>query len=217
MSSVMAYIDRYNLYHSLKEKGWKKFYWLNISKLLEIFLHENQTLVKVKYFTSPSVNPESHIRQTTYIEALTTQALYESIPFEVIFGRFEPKDAICNICNNFAFCRECGELLSFDHEKETDVNIAVHMLSDAYEGVFDIAFLITEDSDQVGTRKTIKKFFYDSKKVGIIYPPERDSKELNKYSDFHLHIRQSLLGQYQLPEKITKPGGYTLIRPQHWS
>ena len=28
MNRVIAYIDGYNLYHGLREQGWKRFYWL---------------------------------------------------------------------------------------------------------------------------------------------------------------------------------------------
>jgi uncharacterized LabA/DUF88 family protein len=216
MEKIAAYIDGYNLYHSLKENGWRKYYWLNIAGMLQSFIRKDQYFSTIKYFTSPSHDQASHKRQITYIEAMQTQALVEMVPFSVIFGRFEPKPVMCDTCNDFAFCKECGERLSFSNEKETDVNIAVNLLSDAYEDQYDTAFLVTADSDQVGTIKKIKELFFSSKKVGIIYPPGRDSRDLNRCSDFQLHINQSVLGKNQLPEKIIKAGGYSLMRPEHW-
>ena len=33
MERVIAYVERYNLYHGLRAKDWKRFYWLNIPRL----------------------------------------------------------------------------------------------------------------------------------------------------------------------------------------
>jgi hypothetical protein len=45
MQRVIAYIDGYNLYFGLREKGWKWFYWLNIPAMARHLLKPHQTLV----------------------------------------------------------------------------------------------------------------------------------------------------------------------------
>jgi len=216
MDRVNAYIDGFNLYHSLKDQGWSKYYWLDIPSLLQGLLKDNQVINTVFYFTSPSVEPASLKRQTTYIEALERVSLTKNRHLQVVRGRFESDDVKCSVCNDYIRCQECGQIVSFNHEKETDVNIAVQMLSDAYEDAFDVALLITADSDQVGTIRTIKKFFYDTKKVGVVFPPKRESKHLIKVADFVLHISQNDLGKNQLPEIVEKHDGYKLQRPNTW-
>ncbi len=52
MEKIIFYIDGFNLYFGLKTKGWKSFYWLNLEKLAQNLLLNNQSLIKVKYFTS---------------------------------------------------------------------------------------------------------------------------------------------------------------------
>ncbi|RPH91946.1 MAG: NYN domain-containing protein [Calditrichaeota bacterium] len=42
---VIAYIDGFNLYFGLKSKGWKRYYWLNLQKLVENLLKPGQTLI----------------------------------------------------------------------------------------------------------------------------------------------------------------------------
>ena len=32
MERIVAYIDGFNLYYGMKEKGWKYFYWLNCGR-----------------------------------------------------------------------------------------------------------------------------------------------------------------------------------------
>ena len=44
MTKVIAYIGRFNLYYSLRDLGWKRFYWLNLRELAEQFLGTEQVL-----------------------------------------------------------------------------------------------------------------------------------------------------------------------------
>ena len=39
---VIVYIDGFNLYFGLKEKKWKKFYWLNLKKLAKSLVKKEQ-------------------------------------------------------------------------------------------------------------------------------------------------------------------------------
>jgi uncharacterized LabA/DUF88 family protein len=216
MERVVAYIDAYNLYHSLKEKGWQRFYWLDIPLLIQELLKNEQNLERIYYFTSPSLNNYSRKRQMTFVEALAITAFKRGIDFRVINGRFESEDVRCEICNDYALCNGCNQPIIFSHEKETDVNISVQLLSDAYEDSFDTALLLTEDSDQVGTIKTIKKYFSHSKLIGIIFPPGRKSDHLIKVADFYLHISQNDVAKNQLPDVIYKSNTIKLNRPNEW-
>ena len=49
---VIAYIDGFNLYYGMREKGWQRYYWLNIQALVQGLLREDQKLAVVKYFTA---------------------------------------------------------------------------------------------------------------------------------------------------------------------
>jgi hypothetical protein len=59
MKRVIAYIDGFNLYFGLREKGWKGFYWLNLRQVALNLLKSYQKLVAVKYFTSVVTAPPS--------------------------------------------------------------------------------------------------------------------------------------------------------------
>ncbi len=217
MENVAAYIDGYNLYHGLKERNYQKYYWLDIPKLIQNELKDNQQLSLVYYFTSPSPKHDSRIRQITYVDALKTNSLTNQILFKVIWGRFVPDEIRCNNCGDLAICPKCDQKLSYYHEKETDVNISVQVITDAYEEKFDTAYLLTADSDQVGTINIIKQLWYSHKKVGVLYPPGRHSNDLNKVADFKRHISPSALAKFQLPETVTLSNGYVLKRPDSWS
>jgi hypothetical protein len=62
---------------------------------------------------------------------------------QIILGRFQPKTVRCDA--------ECRQQYVVPEEKKTDVNIAVHMLSDAIAQVADAIVLISGDSDQEPT------------------------------------------------------------------
>jgi uncharacterized LabA/DUF88 family protein len=215
MDRVVAYVDGYNLYHAIKEAKLNRYLWLDIPLLVSSYLKADQILEKVLYFTSDAKNPASHKRQMTYNEALEANSLYKMINFTIIKGRFVEDEVMCLSCQKVGICKTCENVIYFQYEKETDVNIAVQMISDAYEVDYDVAFLITADSDQAPTIKTIKRLF-PMKKVVVLFPPGRKSKELSQITEYK-HITDSDLYSCQLPQSIAKPGGYILHKPVEWN
>lgn len=129
MERVIIYIDGFNLYFGLKSKGWQRYYWLNLQKLAQNLLTENQHLITTKYFTSRiSKPPEKSRRQATYIEVLETLD-----NFQIFYGHY---------LINTIECNKCGNIIPKPNEKMTDVNIAVEMLTDAFQNKFDKALIV---------------------------------------------------------------------------
>ena len=139
MSRVIVYIDGFNLYFGLRSKGWRKYYWLDLVHLARALLKPEQQLEAIHYFTSRiranGHNSSDIARQNTYLEALAT------LPqVNLHFGHF---------LNKPQRCRACGTQWMGYEEKMTDVNIAVRLLADAFEDRFDVALLLTADSDLI--------------------------------------------------------------------
>jgi uncharacterized LabA/DUF88 family protein len=201
MDRVIAYIDGYNLYFGLREKGWKRFYWLNLQKLAEQFLKSNQKLLETKYFTTIVKYPDDkRLRQQAFLEALQT------LPnFSFFYGHFLADPVTC---------RQCGHTYTTHHEKMTDVNISVELLKDAFQDRFDIAFLVSADSDLVSPVRTVRQLF-PKKKVISIFPPGRFSLALRKVSTGILHIGHVELSKSLFPEQVIKDG-VILERPASW-
>jgi uncharacterized LabA/DUF88 family protein len=97
----------------------------------------------------------------------------------------------------------------------TDVNIAVEMMSDAYQDGFDVALLVSADSDLVGPVKAIQKLF-SQKRVVPVFPPNRWSSALNTTASGSLQIERDMLAKSQFPDEVTKSDGYVLHRPAEW-
>ena len=49
---VAVYVDGLNLYHGLKSRRWRRYYWLNLHRLAERLLLSDQSLVMIRYFTA---------------------------------------------------------------------------------------------------------------------------------------------------------------------
>jgi len=202
MERVYVYIDGFNLYFGLREKGWRRFFWLNVFKLAENLIKEGQELCTVKYFTSRVRKPpEKSKRQTLFLEALESTK-----KIQIFYGHY--------LINSIE-CRNCGNIFPKPNEKMTDVNIAVEMLTDAFEDRYDTALLISADSDLSGPIKKIKKLF-PRKKVVIAFPPARFSFSLQKLAHASFTIGRKKLKESQFPDKIKKDDGYVLSRPAKW-
>ena len=201
MERVFIYVDGYNLYYGLRSKGWKRFYWLNIQILASQFLRANQKLVFTKYFTTVVKRPEEkRLRQVEFLDALNM------LPeFQVYYGQF---------LSETITCRQCGHTYTTYHEKMTDVNIAVELMSDSFQDRFDTAFLLSADGDLTGTVETVRQLL--SKRVVVIFPPGRSSYSLTRAANAVLHVGHVELAKSLFPEKITKADGVILRRPAEW-
>ena len=97
----------------------------------------------------------------------------------------------------------------------TDVNIAVEILKDAYRDKFDVALLISADSDLVPPVKTVRELFPD-KRVIIAFPPARYSVDLANSANGSLVIGKRMIANSLLPEELEEEDGYILRCPSTW-
>jgi uncharacterized LabA/DUF88 family protein len=212
---VITYIDGFNLYYGLKEKGWRKYYWLNLKKLALNLLEPNQELIEVKYFTarittdriSASAFSRKAIeakrrRQSIYLEALS---IIDNLT--IFEGHF---------LNKILKCQKCGNEWSSPEEKMTDVNIATELLSDSFDDRFDIAHLVSGDSDLAPPLQSLLQR-YPGKKVIVAFPPRRYSERLKNTASDYFYINETAFRQSIFPDEVTKPDGYVLKKPPEWT
>lgn len=202
LERVIAYVDGFNLYFGLKEQGWKKQYWLNVSLLAQGLLKTKQQLVGVNYFTARiSGTRAKRDRQNAYLEALK-----EVSGCAMHFGVYQhyPRE-----------CRRCNLVDNVPSEKMTDVNIAVSMMTDAFEDNFDTALLISADSDLTPPVRKIREL-RPSKRIIVALPPNRSSKQLTSAANGFIRIDRATLNRSLLPEQIRKGDGYVIRRPSRW-
>ena len=200
MKKVMVYIDGFNLYYGIRSTGKTTLKWLDVEKLAYSFLRPDSLLEQVKYFTAMIKGREDKIsRQKLYLQALE----HRSSKLTIIKGHFLSKGEICQNCNHYNPTFE---------EKKTDVNIACEMLSDAYEDLFDVSFLVSGDSDLV---PAVKKVIAIGKKAIVVNPPKRKSSELNQVASTSFHIGPKRLKKCLLPAEVSVEKG-KISMPEEW-
>ena len=89
------------------------------------------------------------------------------------------------------------------------------MLSDAYSDKYDMALLITGDSDLIPPIRAVHDFF-KSKRVFVAFPPNRHNVSVNHAAKGSMIIGRKKLKDSQFPESVTKKDGYILKRPGEW-
>lgn len=204
MTRVLVYADGLNLYHGLRDKGWRRYYWLDVRRLAERLLLPDQTLVAVRYFTArvsaEPGNPDKPRRQSAYLDALAT------LPdLAIHYGQYEAREQRC---------RQCGRTWLKREEKMTDVNIAVEMLGDAADDAFDTVILVSADSDLVGPVRAVRERY--GKRVVVAFPPNRASGALRRAATATIAIDREALQGSQLPDRLVGPTGAPLMRPPKW-
>ena len=159
-------------------------------------------MVLTKYFTSRVSYPPNKVkRQGTFIEALETLD-----NFEIFYGKYQANPYTCN---------KCKQVTQIQNEKMTDVNIATHLLLDAFNDRYDTAILISGDSDLVPPVKAIHHQF-NKKAVSVFFPPERHNITVAGAAKGSQIIGKKKIKDNQFPLNVTKKDGYVLTKPESW-
>ena len=93
--------------------------------------------------------------------------------------------------------------------------INVGMLNDAYGDAYDVALLVSADSDLSAPVDAIQARF-PRKRVIVVCPPNRQSKRLESVASAYFRIGRKKLQDSQFPDALRKPDGFVLKRPPSW-
>lgn len=204
-----VYVDGFNLYYgAVKGTPYK---WLDISKMVQLLLPKNQVL-KIKYFTalvnSRPQDPDQPLRQQIYLRALRTTP-----NLEIILGHFLSHPVWMPLANPIPGQKQYAEVIKTE-EKGSDVNIATHLLFDGVKNKYQVAIVISNDSDLVEPIKIVRNEYH--KTVIVLNPSSLvPSQELARYATFVKPIRQGLLAASQFPNTMQDQNG-TFTKPASW-
>lgn len=205
---TIVYVDGFNFYYgAVKGTAWK---WLDPAALFNNVLGPQNELVKIKYFTAriqPSPNdPTVQNRQDAYLRALKAHCPL----IELYYGHFLRHRISMEHANPPPSSVEVWK----NEEKGSDVNLALHVLNDAWLNAYDCAVIVSNDSDLAESLRLVK--VQNHKLIGLVTPgaPKRKtSLQLKRHADFVKPIRTWMLKSSQLPDpipgtKIHKPAGW---------
>ena len=95
----------------------------------------------------------------------------------------------------------------------SDVNLATHLLHDAHMNRFDIAVVVSNDSDLLAPIKIVRNEL--GKKVGVLNPQKNPSRAILPHIDFIKQIRHGALQAAQFPNQLTDQHG-AFSKPASW-
>ena len=200
MSRFCIYIDGFNVYYAIQKPPYQKYKWLNYRKLAESVIGKNDHIIGIFYFTAfVHWKPDNVLRHKIYIRALRWARV------DTIHGRFQEKHVRCHKCN---------QLYKTHEEKRTDVNIALRILCDAIDDVYDKALIVSADSDLIPAIHAVRRYAPE-KRIGVMFPIGRSNNNLKMEADFRIKMSQRLLQDCQFPEQI-KIGNTIIKRPDGW-
>lgn len=199
------YVDGFNLYYgALRNTPYR---WLDIAQLCRIMLPRD-TIQQIKYFTAlvnpRPTNPDQLTRQQIYLRALQT------IPnLEIIYGHFLTHEIMMPLAppqNGYA------KVIKTE-EKGSDVNLALHLLNDGYKDEYEVAVIVSNDSDLLAPIQMAQQTL--GKVVGILNPQRHPSKVLITNTHFVKNIRPKVLKTCQFSHTLTDVHG-TFNKPPPW-
>lgn len=205
---TFVYVDAFNLYFGcVKGTPYK---WLDMARLCALMLPKHQ-IERIKYFTarisSRANDPEAPRRQETYLRALRT------IPnLEIFYGHFLTHPVLMRLANPQPNQKAFVWIIKTE-EKGSDVNLATHLLSDAYNRRFECAVIVSGDSDLLAPVQVVMNEL--KLPVGVLNPQKRPCRVLQRQATFYKHIRAGVLAESQFPPTLTDANG-PFSKPPSW-
>jgi hypothetical protein len=171
----------------------------------------NDDIVGIKYFTAKinprQDDPNKHIRQLVFLRAL------ETLPnIEIIFGHYLSHVVSMPLADAQKRKKKFAKVIKTE-EKGSDVNLAVHLVNDGYQGKYELAVLVTNDSDLLSAIQIVQKDL--DLKVGILNPQIHPSKVLKEEAHFFKKIRSGVLKASQFPPTLNDEKG-SFYKPKQW-
>lgn len=207
---AIAYIDGFNLYYGCLKGTANK--WLDLQAFAQAIAPKDVTVQKIRYFTAkvkPSVrSPSAHTDQQAYLSALIAHCPL----VEIHYGDFLRHPVRMENANPPPPTVEVFKT----EEKGSDVNLAVHLLNDAWSKACQASILISNDSDLVEAVKLAAAQGSDVYWYPPVGNPRRyPSSELRKSVAQKRDIHGSILGRCQLPAQVNS-GARTIRKPANW-
>ncbi len=217
-----VYVDGFNLYHGCfddrrQRSDWRQYRWLDLGTFCTKAF-PSYAIGRIRYFTAlvnPSpVNPDCRQRQLTYIRAL------ETVPrLSIHLGRFASNAKnrpLADMTSRKPKQKVPMELVRIieEEEKGSDVNLASYLLLDGFRQEYDVAIVISNDSDLAEPISMAGRDL--GLKVLLVNPRTKVATDLLNIADGYRSIRLGTLRDSQFPETMKDSNG-VITKPESWS
>ena len=208
MNRTNVYIDGFNLYYGAIRGT--RYHWLDLAELCRRLLPGHK-IHRIRYYTArvkarPN-DPGQAVRQQMYLRALRT------IPnLSIHYGHFLSHPTEMPLAGPPGTPSVRVRVIKTE-EKGSDVNLATHLIHDGHQDDFDVAVVISNDSDLLEPIRIVRREL--EKPVGVISPHKSPSVVLRKEATFVKTIRKGALAGSQFPHTLTDANG-TFRSPPDW-
>lgn len=188
------YVDGFNLFHALKDLGEPHLKWLDLVALGRLIIPQrSEELVSVVYCSAyyPG-DSQKRWRHDMYLNSLRIRGV---------------RPAMGHYVTNPMDCRSCGAAWDAPTEKEGDINVAIHLINDAWRGLYDHAYLLSADSDQAATTRLFKTQF-PHLKITAVSPPNRNfSYDVTRHCTGKIALDKTHIERCLLPSVVMAKDG----------
>jgi hypothetical protein len=206
--NTYAYVDGFNLYYRALKRTPHK--WLNLDSFLTTVYPGNRFTL-IRYFTAKVKphpgDPDQRIRQDIYLRALQT---LDNV--RIHFGHFTSHQVNLPLAASKPGKAKFAKVIKSE-EKGSDVNLAAHLVNDAHLGVFDLAIVVTNDSDLVEPIRIVTQQV--GLPVGVLNPCDQPAGGLKKAATHYRVLRKSVLRKSQFSQSLTDNKG-SFSKPRTW-
>jgi hypothetical protein len=219
VSRTIVYVDALNLYY--RALRYTKHKWLNLETLVILSLPSTCDIVAINYYYAPvsgRTDPSAPLRQNVYLRALRTLPLVSMYK-----GNFLAKQVWAGLSHplefrpahrfKFIFPRPIVARVWKTEEKGSDVNFGAHLVRDAFQGKFETAAILTNDTDLVEPVRIV------TEEVGLpvilLSPTAQPAVSLRNLTTQVRHIKP-YLGPSQFPAILVDRRGRQIHKPLVW-
>ena len=217
---TIAYVDGFNLYFRLLKKN-RSIRWLDLEAMIVSTLFSDAQLLKINYYTARTqshIDPDAPRKQQRYLNALKANP-----KIETHFGSFLSNERWAGLVHPPQFLPNAvlpppypdTVLVRKTEEKGSDVNLAAHLVRDAFKGEFEQAVVITNDTDLCEPIRIVVEEV--GLRVGLLAPVDRAAHKLKNVASWVKHLKESDAAGNQLPDAVPfgRKGKIT-YRPDEW-
>lgn len=213
---VSVYIDGFNFFHGAVEGT--PYRWLDFRAFVERLLRlrlSDFSIECIRYFTArvdDRARNGAPERQAAYWRALRAH----DPGIDIILGEFKTRTERRRLASGEGYAR-----IQRSEEKGTDVNLGAYLLVDGFDQRYDLALVVSNDSDLIGPITLVRRRLALAVAVApplFIGSRPKPNLQLESSADLTIRITKAMrhdLRASQLPAELTDDRG-TVRRPPRW-
>lgn len=205
MRRVTLFLDGFNLYYGALKPN-PRLRWLDLAALASAIRPGD--LVNVRYFTARvhgRRDPGAALRQKLYLSALGTLS-----SVSIHFGQFRTHPTGMPLVSPRPGGPTTAQVLKTE-EKGSDVNLATFLLLDGFDGRYDEAVVISDDSDLVVPIREANQRFGS---IHVVSPRGQGQNSMASGAASWSSLSLGDLARSQLPSPLVLPSGRTVHGPR---